>query len=97
MRPATPRLDMTLGDITALVALGIVEELPPAPCPRPDPPRPEPPPDVGERQQMLTTALTDTGAPVTEEDRDAVADVARMDPDTVQAVTRWIERGRPPA
>jgi hypothetical protein len=36
-RPATPQVDATLGDMTALVQLGVVE---PDPVPSPDPPPP---------------------------------------------------------
>jgi len=44
---------------------------------------------------MLMAALVDSGGPVTTDDREAVADSAALDPDTVEAVTRWIRRGKP--
>jgi type II secretory pathway component PulM len=91
-RPVAPRTDSGAADMQALVQLGYA---PPQPIPQASPktPEPAPPPDPVDEQEAatLSAALADAGVETTAEDQAAVQALVRLDPATVEAVTRWVK------
>lgn len=87
--PRQPRLDASVGDARTLEQMGRIESQP-VPAPRPEPgPRPDPADEA--EKAALTAALSDAGVAATDDDRAAVQALARLDPATVEAVTRWLK------
>lgn len=101
--PVTRRVDDSAGDMTSLVRLGLAEPQPvpdaPAPPPADEAPPPLPPPvsdPVDEAEAAaISAALTDAGITATVEDQEAVQELAKLDPATVAAVTRWMRTKKP--
>lgn len=97
-RPAPVRRDKAAADMGTQVALGWVEE-PPKPPPEPDPLPPveeEPSPTETANKAMLTAALTEAGVEEGTGDDTAVALLAKLPPDTVRTVTRWLKSPKKP-
>lgn len=98
--PVAPRVDVTAADARSLQQLGRLDPQP-VPAAAPDPPPAAPPvedtvpppkPDPADEQETaaLNAALADAGVAATPEDQDAIQALARLDPATVAAVTRWM-------
>ena len=98
-RPAHVRRDKGAADMGTQVAMGWVEEQakpPPEPDPPPDPVD-EPSPTETANKAMLTAALAEAGVEEGTGDDTAVALLAKLPPDTVRAVTRWLKSPKKPA
>ena len=101
--PVSPRRDDTAADMRSLVDLGRADPQPlPAPTPaappvgEPVPQQPAPDPTDEQETAALHAALADAGVTATPEDQDAVQVLARLDPDTVAAVARWLKTKKTP-
>ncbi len=96
--PRAPRIDATAADARSLEKLGYLEPqpVPSAPAEQPPADEPVPPPaptqdSVDEQEAAaITAALADAGVASTAEDHAAVQALARLDPETVAAVTKWL-------
>jgi hypothetical protein len=99
-RPVAQRTDSGAADMQSLIQLGYAS---PQPTPEPPPgtlepaPAPELPPDPVDEQEKaaIQAALTEAGVAATPEDQAAVQALARLDPATVDAVTRWLRTKKP--
>lgn len=87
--PVQPRLDASIGDALTLEQMGRIDPQP-APSPRPEPAPATDPVDEAEKV-ALAAALSDAGVTATDSDRAAVQALAKLDPATVEAVTRWLK------
>jgi hypothetical protein len=99
-RPVARRFDDSAGDMASLVRLGLTERKPvPDKPPRPpvdqNPPRPGADPADEAEAAALSAALTEAGIPTTARDQDAIKALAKLDPDTVAAVERWLKTKKP--
>ena len=97
-RPAHARRDKGAADMATQVAMGWVEEQakpPPEPAPLP-PVEDTPSPTEQANKTMLTAALTEAGVEEGTGDDTAIALLAKLPPDTVRAVTRWLKSPKKP-
>lgn len=86
-RAVAPRKDRALADAGTLVALG---RLPEQRKPPPDEP-PELPPEEQANLLALNAALADAGVTKGAADTKAVADLAKLDAATVEAIASWVK------
>lgn len=89
-----PHLDPSIGDVHTLEQMGRIDPQP-VPAPRPELGGGPDPVDVAE-EAALTAALDDAGVTATAEDHAAVQALAKLDPATVEAVTRWLKTKHKP-
>ena len=100
-RPLTPRRDDTAADADSLERLGRLDPQPLPAAPSGglpvETPAPTPPPDPADEQEAvaLHAALAEAGVAATADDQAAVQALARLDPATVEAVTRWMRTKKP--
>jgi type II secretory pathway component PulM len=85
--PVSPRRDDTAADMRSLEQLGRIgpQSVPALSADA------APAPDDAAEEAALADALTDAGVTATTEDRAAVQALAKLDPATVEAVTRWLK------
>ncbi|MFD8949478.1 hypothetical protein ACFV0B_11545 [Streptomyces xanthophaeus] len=86
-RPAAPRRQPPQADAETLVDMGVLEE---QPQPPPDEP-PEPEPDEQANVVALDEALAGAGIEPEAADAAAIAELAKLDPAVVEAITRWVQ------
>ncbi|MFG2747996.1 hypothetical protein [Streptomyces xanthophaeus] len=86
-RPAAPRRQQPLADAETLVDMGVLEE---QPQPPPDVP-PEPPVEEQANAVALDEALAEAGVTKNAEDSAALAELAKLDPATIEAITAWVK------
>jgi len=77
-----------LADVAALVEMGF---LPPQSQPPPDPPA-EPAAEEQANTLALDTALAEAGIAPSSTDSAAIAELARLDPAVIDAITKWVQR-----
>ncbi|KOU20978.1 hypothetical protein ADK52_25700 [Streptomyces sp. WM6372] len=87
-RPAPPRRQPLMADVETLVDMGVLEE---QPQPPPDEP-PAPPPEEQANAAALDEALAGAGIEPEPADAAAIAELAKLDPAVVDAITKWVQR-----
>lgn len=90
-RPAPPRRQPLMADVETLVDMGILEEQPQPPPEEP----PAPPPEEEANALALDEALAGAGIAPDPADTAAIAEIARLDPAVVDAITRWVQPTAP--
>lgn len=97
-RPAHVRRDNDAADMGTQVAMGwAAEQTKPLPEPQPKPPPVDAPsPTETANKAALTAALTEAGVEEGTGDDTAVALLAKLPPDTVRTVTRWLKSPKKP-
>ena len=87
-RPAAPRRQQPMADAETLIDMGVLEE---QPQPPPDEP-PEPPAEEQANAVALDEALAEAGITPDTADAEAIAELAKLDPAVVDAITKWVQR-----
>ncbi|MFD8577413.1 hypothetical protein ACFV1H_19020 [Streptomyces virginiae] len=86
-RPAPPRRQPLMADVETLVDMGVLEEQPQPPPEEP----PEPPVEEQANAVALDEALAGAGIQPDPADTAAIAELAKLDPAVVEAITRWVQ------
>lgn len=87
-KPSPPRRQPLMADVETLIEMGVLEE------------QPQPPPDepVGEPIEeqanalALDEALAGAGIAPDQTDAAAIAELAKLDPAVIDAITKWVQR-----
>lgn len=86
-QPAPPRRQPLMADVETLVDMGLVEEQPQPPPEEP----PAPQPEEEANTVALDEALAGAGIQPDPADAAAIAELAKLDPAVVEAITRWVQ------
>ncbi|GAA1780108.1 MULTISPECIES: hypothetical protein [Actinomycetes] len=76
-----------MADVETLVDMGLIEEQPQPPPEEP----PEPPVEEQANTVALDEALAGAGIQPEPADAAAIAELAKLDPALVEAITRWVQ------